>query len=92
MMRCFFSDWCVWFFVKYLQDGFTKYKRTRLHDDALLFFSDWCVWFFVKYLQDGFTKYKRTRGHDDALLYFGLVRLVLCKIFASSATCNYEIC
>ncbi len=23
-MRCFFSDWCVWFFVKYLQDGFTK--------------------------------------------------------------------
>ena len=22
--RCFVSDWCVWFFVKYWQDGFTK--------------------------------------------------------------------
>ncbi len=23
-MHCLLSDWCVWYFVKYLQDGFTK--------------------------------------------------------------------
>ncbi len=28
-MRCVLSDWCVCIGVKYLQDGFTKYKRTR---------------------------------------------------------------
>ncbi len=36
--RCvaFVVDWCVCIEVNYLQDGFTKYKRTRWHDDALL--------------------------------------------------------
>jgi hypothetical protein len=24
VMRCFVSDWRVWFFVKYWQDGFTE--------------------------------------------------------------------
>ncbi len=37
-LRCFFSDWRVWFFVKYWQDkmGLQRYKRTRC--DALLCF------------------------------------------------------
>ncbi len=44
-MRCFFLDGCVYIFVKYLQDGFTKWQTHAMsrswHDDALLFFPGW---------------------------------------------------
>ncbi len=57
-MRCFVSDWCVWFFVKFY------YKNTNARDDMTMrwFFSDWCVWFFVKFY------YKNTNARDDTTM------------------------
>ncbi len=59
-------------------------RNTNAHDYTTMrcFVSDWFVWFFVKYLQDGFTKLQTHAMTRWCVAFFGLVRLVLCKIFA----------
>ncbi len=69
--RCvaFFSDWCVCFFVKYWQDGFTKIQTPAMTWRGVAFCFGLVRLFLCKILQDGLQKNKRAQWHDDALLF-----------------------